>query len=120
MLTPRVLCLLALLALGPLAAMSSPPVARATPQGEGGVILGVAMEDNAFVPATVITPVGTSVIWHNMGTTRHTATADNEAFDTGSVKPGAQATYTFTTPGTYTYHCAIHPEMVGQIVILGT
>ncbi len=119
MLTPRVLHLLALVALCTLAVMSPPPVARATPHGDSVVILGVAMEDNAFVPATVITPVGTSVIWHNTGTTRHTATADNGAFDTGRVDAGAQATYTLTTPGTYTYHCAVHREMVGQIVILG-
>src|SRR3712207_547696 len=99
MLTPRVLRLLALVALCTLATMSPPPVARATPHGEGVVILGVAMEDQAFVPATVITPVGTSVIWHNTGTTRHTATAENEAFDTGRVDVGAQATYPSPRPG---------------------
>src|SRR3712207_5266218 len=120
MLTPSMLRLLALVALCTLAVMSPPPLAQATPHGDSVVILGVAMEDNAFVPTTVITPVGTSVIWHNTGTTRHTATADNGAFDTGRVDPGAQATYTFTTPGTYTYHCTFQPKMVGQIVILGT
>jgi plastocyanin len=120
MLTPCVLHLLALVALCTLAATSTPALARATPHGERVVILGVAMEDTAFVSETVITPVGTTVIWHNTGATRHTASADNGAFDTGRVDAGAQAAYTFTTPGTYTYHCSFHPEMVGQIVILGT
>ena len=32
---------------------------------------------------------------------------------------GSGATYTvkFTAPGTYNYHCAIHPNMVGTIVV---
>jgi plastocyanin len=119
MIKPRLLRLLALVALYTLAATSSPTFATPIPQGDPVVIIGATMEDNEFVPKTLITPVGTTVIWRNTGTTRHTATADNGAFDTGIVQAGAQGTYTFNTPGTYTYHCSFHNEMVGTIVILG-
>jgi plastocyanin len=27
--------------------------------------------------------------------------------------------YTFSTPGTYTYYCDIHPNMMGTIVVTG-
>jgi plastocyanin len=124
MIKPRLLRPLALVALGLLAATSPPTFATSTPatstpQGDPVVIIGAALEDNEFVPKTLTAPTGTTVIWRNTGTRRHTATADNGAFDTGIVRPGAQGRYTFNTPGTYTYHCSFHKEMVGTIVILG-
>jgi plastocyanin len=33
------------------------------------------------------------------------------------MSPNETFSFTFTTPGTYTYHCSIHPGMVGTIVI---
>lgn len=29
----------------------------------------------------------------------------------------ASATITFSTPGTYTYHCSVHPDMVATVVV---
>src|SRR5215212_8146649 len=33
------------------------------------------------------------------------------------MKPGTNFSQTFTTPGTYTYHCEIHPQMTGTVVV---
>ena len=34
---------------------------------------------------------------------------------------GASATHTFTTPGTYPYHCSLHPkDMNGRVVVTGS
>jgi plastocyanin len=30
---------------------------------------------------------------------------------------GGSWSYTFTTPGTYTYHCSPHPFMKGTVVV---
>lgn len=48
----------------------------------------------------------------------HQPTSDNGAF-TQSPPLGSGGTYTvkFTAAGTYNYHCAIHPTMVGTIVV---
>ena len=48
--------------------------------------------------------------------TSHEIASDNGAFATSPVL-GGNATYSITlsTPGTYTYHCMIHPNMVGTI-----
>jgi plastocyanin len=48
----------------------------------------------------------------------HQPTSDNGAF-AQSPPLGSGATYTvkFTAAGTYNYHCAIHPNMVGTIVV---
>ena len=49
--------------------------------------------------------------------TAHTATAEEGAFDTGNIDPGASATVTFDAPGTYTYVCTDHSSMTGVIVV---
>lgn len=48
----------------------------------------------------------------------HQIASDNGAFGT-SAPLGSGATYsvTFTAAGSYNYHCAIHPNMVGTIVV---
>ena len=70
-----------------------------------------------FSPASATITVGAPVTWTNTAGVVHTATADGGAFDTGIVNPGQTATNTFSTPGTYPYHCSIHPDMLGTIVV---
>jgi plastocyanin len=77
-------------------------------------------------PFTTTIAAGGVVSWANgdvqagsygsTGTTHHLV-SDTPLFDTGLLAAFARAQFTFTTPGTYTYHCAIHPTMVGTITI---
>ena len=55
--------------------------------------------------------------WTNSGAATHTVTADNGAFDSGRLASGATFSQTFDTAGTFTYHCEIHPQMTGTIVV---
>ena len=72
----------------------------------------------AFAPATLSVPAGTAVTWTNQDATTHTATADDgKAFDCKPIGAGASMTFTFATPGTYAYHCAIHPTMKATITV---
>lgn len=72
----------------------------------------------AFTPADVTISAGQSITWTNTGSQAHSATADNgSTFDTGLVPPGESKTVTFTTPGTYTYHCTPHPWMKASITV---
>ncbi len=77
-----------------------------------------------FEPNTVILVIGVNntILWINNDVTIHTATSDTQGvFDTGNIAAGATAQLTFTTPGTYTYHCTYHSWMQGTIkVIAGT
>jgi quinohemoprotein ethanol dehydrogenase len=71
----------------------------------------------AFAPASVDVAVGTAVTWTNNDSVTHTVTADDKSFDSGNLDPGKTFSFTFTKAGTYTYHCAIHPNMKATIVV---
>lgn len=77
----------------------------------------VTMENLQFQPATVTVQVGDSVTWSNADAVPHTATADDGSFDTGTISGGASASHTFTTAGTFAYHCEVHPTMTGTVVV---
>jgi hypothetical protein len=78
------------------------------------------MEDFFFSPASVTVHAGDLVTWHNNGKQPHTATADDGSFDTGTVTAGGSASHLFTTPGTFTYICTIHPNMKGTVRVLSS
>jgi len=71
----------------------------------------------AFSPNPTTVAVGTTVTWMNNDTSTHDATADNGAFATPSIAPGSSASVKLQTAGTFTYHCTIHPGMVGTITV---
>jgi plastocyanin len=71
----------------------------------------------AFVPASLDVPVGTRVSWTNGDPEPHTITADGGQFDSRQLDPGASFSVVLKAPGTITYHCDIHPTMVGAVVV---
>jgi plastocyanin len=68
-----------------------------------------------FSPAAVTVRVGTLVIWNNPSVTLHTVT-DPGVFDM-MLPSGGSVSYRFSTSGTYSYHCNIHPYMIGTITV---
>lgn len=90
-------------------AMSATPAAKSATV----VIKGVR-----FVDKSVTVAVGGTVTFDNQDNQAHTATGDaSGGFDTDSVAAGMKGTVTFDRAGTYTYHCAFHPFMVGTVVV---
>jgi plastocyanin len=78
----------------------------------------VKISDFKFAPATLTVKQGASVTVTNEDSTAHTATADDgTTFDTGPLNQGASQTITLHEPGTYPYHCSIHPFMKAKIVV---
>jgi hemoglobin len=68
-----------------------------------------------FNPGTVTVPVGSTVTWRNADTVSHTATGTG--FDTGALTNGQTGTAMFSTAGTISYMCRIHPNMRGTIIV---
>jgi plastocyanin len=60
---------------------------------------------------------GQAVAWTNTDLIAHTTTSDKGIWDSGMLAPTQTFTFTFVTPGTYTYHCAIHALMTGTVVV---
>jgi plastocyanin len=77
----------------------------------------VDIREHAFNPAQLNVAPGTTVTFVNNDTEPHTATADNGLFDTGVLEPGYSFDVFFDEAGTVTYHCELHPDMQGSIVV---
>lgn len=78
-----------------------------------------------FSPAKVVVVIGVNntVYWTNTDAAPHTVTSDTAGiFDSGTSGPlinqGGTFQFTFTTPGTYPYHCTFHSWMHGEVVVL--
>jgi plastocyanin len=80
----------------------------------------IAIVDYAFQPAAVTVLAGEPVTWTNGSGRDHTVTSDTGAeLDSGNVGPGEAYGHVFDAPGTYAYHCEIHPDrMRGTITVL--
>jgi plastocyanin len=110
----RILFGLALLSLGLMVLVPLP--AHASTPSPGANFVQIV--NFAFMPSTITVHTGFVVTWKNMTLdTQHTTTSDNNVWDSGVLNPGQSFSFTFTTPGTYTYHCNIHPFMKGTIIV---
>ena len=78
----------------------------------------VSIADNSFTSASLTVAKGTTVIWTNNGATIHTVTSDDgTSFDSGVIASGGTFSHTFSTAGSFAYHCQIHSGMVGTIIV---
>jgi plastocyanin len=127
----RSLILLAVIALAGVAACSSSAssapsaapasaAASAAPASAGaaGGSEDVTIQNFAFNPATISVKVGDKITWTNKDNTAHTVTFDDTSLTgSGNVNNGATFSNTFTTAGSFTYHCKIHPTMKGTVTV---
>jgi plastocyanin len=77
----------------------------------------VAISNFKYTPASIVVSPGTTVTWTNDGPAPHTATSNAKVWDSGRMAKGATFSHQFNTPGTFAYHCTIHPNMKGTIVV---
>lgn len=75
------------------------------------------LTSTAFAPDAVDVAAGAMVTWTNTDGVAHTSTSDASGWDSGIVAPGGQFSVSFPTAGTFHYHCAIHPGMIGTVVV---
>lgn len=75
-----------------------------------------------FQPASLTVKAGTVVVWVDNSDAPHTVTSDAGApspFNTTSnVTEGHTFALAFNTPGTYHYHCNIHPTTMKAVIIV--
>lgn len=77
----------------------------------------VQIKDFLFGPEALVVQVGTTVVWRNRDIVPHTATAQDDKWDTAEILGGAEKSYRFEHPGRYVYRCRYHPAMHGVIEV---
>ena len=78
----------------------------------------VSIQNFSFKPAHITIKRGTKVRWINKDSTTHTVTANKKrSFDSGRLGPGKSYTHTFKSAGKKRYHCNIHPDMRGSVLV---
>lgn len=77
----------------------------------------VMIANNAFSPDILTVKAGDKVTWTNQDLAGHTATADDNSFDTNTIVPGQSKSVTLNNAGTYTYHSTTDPDMKATIVV---
>lgn len=80
----------------------------------------VTIADFFFSPASVTVAIGDTVTWHNTGQALHNATANDGSFKTPDLNQGRSASHRFTSAGTFSYICTIHPNMHGTVRVLSS
>jgi plastocyanin len=98
------------------------PVTVTAPTGKAhtSASASVTMVDFSFTPASVTIAVGDTVTWHNTGQAPHNATANDGSFKTPDLNNGQSASHTFSSAGTFSYICTIHPNMHGTVRVLSS
>jgi plastocyanin len=77
----------------------------------------VLIQGMAFNPLTITVAMGTSVTWTNKDAVAHTVTSNTGIFDSGSINTNGTFSYTFSTVGTFPYHCTVHPYMTATVIV---
>jgi len=114
-----ILCLACVSACGSSTSPSSTPAPAPTGATTVTIVSGAStLSTTAYSPPNATVAVGTTVSWLNSDNTAHTSVANNGvAFNSGDIAPNARFNFTFTTAGSFPYHCVIHPNMVGTITV---
>ena len=80
----------------------------------------VAIRGFSFQPDTVRIRPGTVVTWVNCEpetVDAHTATSEDNLWDSPFLAPGESYTRTFSAAGTFDYFCVPHPFMRGVVIV---
>jgi plastocyanin len=75
----------------------------------------VFVQFSAYGPSQLDIVPGQTVVWSNVSQRTHTVTSDTGLFDYDDIHPDQRFTFTFTKPGTYSYHCRIHSSIRGEV-----
>lgn len=100
-------------------AMASPTDSpAASPMDSPAAANRVTISNFAFSPPAITVAAGTEVRWTNQDDIPHTVTSnDGTSFSSPLLDSGDEFHQRFPKPGTYPYHCALHPFMTGKVIV---
>jgi plastocyanin len=71
----------------------------------------------SFYPSAATISGDQSLVWRNSDTVIHHLVFDDGSVDTGTLAPGTLSQPITIGAGSRSYHCTIHPTMVGTVVV---
>ena len=100
----------------PVAVAAKPQKAKSEPVAVAAAAGSVSIVDFSFNPATVTVNVGDSVTWTNNGSAPHNAVGNG--VNTKLLQKGQSDSQTFSSAGTFSYICTVHPQMKGTVKVV--
>jgi plastocyanin len=95
-----------------------------TPSGPSEVSGAVRVEiaeingPYSFYPNPTSMHMGQTLTWHNSDALTHRIVFDDRSLDTGTLAPDTVSQPVNLQAGMWDYHCAIHPSMVGSLLVV--
>ena len=86
---------------------------------------GTSYKFQHFYPLNIAVPIDTTIAWFNADPEQiHTVTSSDpgasnsgKLFNSGIIPYSSSFQYTFDKPGIVSYHCEIHPWMIGSVYV---
>lgn len=77
----------------------------------------VVIDNFTYTPPELTVAVGTTVKWVNHDDIPHTVVENNKTFRSKALDTDDSYSFTFTSAGTFSYFCSLHPKMQGKIIV---
>jgi plastocyanin len=77
----------------------------------------IVPKDFMFAPASLTIKAGSTVTWTNRDEESHTVVSDAGLLRSGALDTDESFSFRCDKPGAHRQACAIHPRMVGTIVV---
>ncbi|MEK6800627.1 MAG: cupredoxin domain-containing protein [Nanoarchaeota archaeon] len=78
----------------------------------------ILISDSSFSPKEIKIKKDETVKWENEDSFVHTIISDLDSFPASTeLSKGESYTLTFESAGEHSYHCGIHPSMLGKIIV---
>jgi plastocyanin len=79
--------------------------------------MDIKIDNFTFGPPELTVMAGTTITWTNRDDIPHTVVSTDKVFKSKVLDTDDKVSFTFSTPGTFTYFCSIHPKMTGKVVV---
>jgi chitinase len=80
-------------------------------------VTNVSVGDNFFSPKAVTISVNDQVKWTWTGSAQHSSTSNTGLWNSGLHGKGATFVNTFSSAGTFPYHCTVHAGQLGTVTV---
>ena len=98
-----------------LSILAAAPVSVAS--ADAKQVVEISVDNFTFGPAEITVPVNSTVTWINHDDVPHVIASTDGLFRSKALDTDDKFSFTFAKRGTYPYFCAIHPKMVGKVVV---